>query len=86
MKGTNIVKALMVLLVSTICLITWSGLSEAWAKGPGGRTTSNITQPGNTQGSPGALSGNSAQRKKGSQPSSISEITITKPTDVSSPK
>jgi hypothetical protein len=47
--------------VSAFCLITWIEFSEAWAKRPGGKTTSNITQPGNTQGSPGASSSNSAQ-------------------------
>jgi hypothetical protein len=69
MKNTSPVIKSMMVLVSAFCLIAWSGFSEAWAKGSGGshRTTSNITQPGNTQGSPGALSGNSVQDSKGSK-------------------
>jgi hypothetical protein len=63
MKNTSLVIKSMMVLVSVFCLIARNGSLEAWAKGPGGshRSTSNITQPGNTQGSPGASSGNSVQ-------------------------
>ena len=57
-------------LALTLTLVTGSGLSEAWAKDYPGqlyRATSSITQPGNTQGSPGASSSNNTQdvRKSG---------------------
>ncbi len=46
-------------------LITWGGLSEAWAKGPGSfhATTSHITQPSATQGNSVTSSGNQGQTK-----------------------
>ncbi len=66
MKNTSLVITSMMVWVSTFCLITWNGSSEAWAKGPGGghRTTSNITQPSNTQGSPSVSSNNNVQDSK----------------------
>ncbi len=67
MKSTSLVTMLMMVLLAAFCLITWSGLS--WAKGPGGfhGTTSHITQPAKTQGSPGASQGYSAKSSKGSK-------------------
>lgn len=66
MKGMLRILMSVTALALTLYLVTGSGLSEAWAKGPGGGhgTTSGITQPGNTQGSPGASSGNNAQDSK----------------------
>ncbi len=65
MKNTSLVIKSMMVLVSAFCLITWNGSLEAWAKGSGGShgTNSAITQPGNTQGSPGASSSNKAMDK-----------------------
>jgi hypothetical protein len=62
----NIVTKLMVVLVSAFCLITWSGLSEAWAKGPAGKRVQSgvssrvTTPPVNT----GASSSNNVQSQK----------------------
>ncbi len=67
MKSTALITRLMMVLVAGFCLITWSGLS--WAKGPGGfhATTTHITQPTNTAGSPSSSPGYSAKGSKDSK-------------------
>lgn len=37
MKRQSILTMAMIILVSAFCVITWVGLPEAWAKGPGGK-------------------------------------------------
>ncbi len=72
MKSASFVTMAMMVLVAALCLISWNGFSDAWAKGAGGfhGTTSHITQPSNTQGSPSSSPGysaNSAKSSKGSK-------------------
>lgn len=38
MKKTALITKALMVLVSACCLITWSGLSETWAKGAGGKS------------------------------------------------
>lgn len=60
MKSMAFVRTLMLVSMAAFCLITWSGFAEAaefrgGGGGPG--TTSNISQSGNTLGSPSASQG-----------------------------